>query len=80
MNPQASTPPPSDGWHLCMKPGPCPCLDPCSWGQAPTGRSSREPGQPAPEKPPKFPLPPMANRPPIRRKPTRLVRAEVPKP
>jgi hypothetical protein len=38
-------------------------------------RPFRAPGQPASEKRPKFPLPPLANRPTIRRKPTLLDRA-----
>jgi hypothetical protein len=42
-------------------------------------RPFRAAGQPAPEKPPKLPSRPQANRPPIRRKPTRLDRAEVPR-
>ncbi len=28
-------PPPTDGWEFCMKPGPCPCADPCAWGIQP---------------------------------------------
>jgi hypothetical protein len=44
-----------------------------------TPRPFRAAGQPEPEKPPVFPTKPLENRPPIRRKPSLLARAEVPK-
>jgi hypothetical protein len=43
-------------------------------------RAFRAPGQPSPEKPPRFPPRRTGNWPPTRRKPTLLARAEVPKP
>jgi hypothetical protein len=42
-------------------------------------RAFRAAGQPVPEKPPRFPPRRTGNRPPVRRKPTLLVRAEVSK-
>jgi hypothetical protein len=44
-----------------------------------TPRQFRTAGQPRPEKPPKLPPFPILNRPPVRRKPALLARAEVPK-